>query len=107
MDGATRNEVAESLERLADQPTWNPDVWQRCHDLVKANWDNELLEYVYDDIIHYDGLFHMRTIFGWILGFRAKPNRYELEQYRQEFRDIASALRSGLSLNEAKRKYEP
>ena len=72
------------------------------HDLVKANWDNELLEYVYDDIIHYSGEFHHRNI----LGFRAKPDRYQLAQYRQEFRDIAEALRTGLPLREAKKKYE-
>jgi hypothetical protein len=62
MDDIARNEVAECLERLADQPDWNPDVWQQCHDLVKADWDNELLGYVYDDIIHYDGVFHLGNI---------------------------------------------
>jgi len=102
MDGAILNEIAEALERLADQPAWNPEVWQGCHDLVKANWDNELLEYVYDDIIHYSGLFHARNL----LGFRVKPDRLQLAQYRQEFRDIASALRSGISLKEAKKRYE-
>jgi len=40
-----------------------------------------------------------------ILGFRVKPDRFELEQYRQEFRDIAAALRSSMSLSEAKKKY--
>jgi hypothetical protein len=40
-----------------------------------------------------------------ILGFRVKPDRYQMENYRQEFRGIASALREHLSLNEAKKKY--
>jgi hypothetical protein len=101
MDDGPRNEVAEWLERLAEQPEWNAEVWQRCYDLVKANWSNELLGYVYDDIIHYSGLFHSRNIFG----FRVKPNRHQLEGYRQEFRDIAAALRSSLSLVEAQKKY--
>jgi hypothetical protein len=52
MDDGPRNEVAEWLERLAEQTEWNAEVWQRCYDLVKANWNNELLEYVHDDIIH-------------------------------------------------------
>ena len=80
---------------------WNAEVWQRCYNLVKANWNNELLGYVYDDIIHYNGLFHSSSIFG----FRVKPDRHQLQGYRQEFRDIAAALRSGLSLIEAQKKY--
>ena len=102
MDDATRNEVVECLERLADQTVWNSELWQRCHDLVRANWDNELLEYVYDDVVHYSGLFHSRNI----VGFRVKPDRRELERYRQEFRDIAAALRSSIPLSEAKKKCE-
>lgn len=102
MDQATRNEVAECLERLADQAEWNPDLHKRCYDLATANWDDELLKYVHDDLIHYDGEFHSRNI----LGFRVKPGRYQLERYRREFRGIASALRSSMSLSEAKKKYE-
>jgi hypothetical protein len=101
MDDFTRNEVAECLECLADQAVWNPELWRRCYDLVGINWDNELLKYVHDDLIHYDGVFHSRNI----LGFRVKPNRSELEHYGQEFRDIAAALRLSMSLSEAKKKY--
>jgi hypothetical protein len=102
MDDVTRNDVAEHLERLAGQAEWNPELWQRCYDLVGANQDNELLEFVHDDLIHYDGVFHSRNI----LGFRVKPDRHQLEQYRQEFRDIAAALRSSMSLSEARKKYD-
>jgi len=71
MEDATRNEVAESLEQLAGQAMWNLELWKRSHDLVKANWDNEVLAYVYDDVVHYSGEFRSRNIFG----FRVKPNR--------------------------------
>ena len=101
MDELTRNRVAESLERLADQAVWNPELRRQTHELVQANWENELLRYVYDDIVHYSGEFHSYNL----LGIRTKPDRYQLEQYRQEFRDVASALRSSLSLNDAKKKY--
>jgi hypothetical protein len=43
MDDTTRNEIAECLERLASQPAWNAELWQRCYDLVGANADDELL----------------------------------------------------------------
>jgi len=102
MDEVTRNTVAECLEQLADQMVWSSGLWQRCHNLVQANWDNELLKYDYDDLIHYSGVFHSRNIFG----FRTKPDRYELQRYRQEFRDIATALRTSMPLSEAKKKYE-
>jgi hypothetical protein len=101
MDDATRNEVADCLERLAKQIVWSPELWRRCYELVQTNSDNDLLDYVYDDLIHYSGLFHSRNIFG----FRVKPDQRQLEDYRQEFRDIAAALRSAMSLSEAKKKY--
>jgi hypothetical protein len=46
--------------------------------------------------------FHSRNIFG----FRVGPDRNQLEHYRQEFRDIAAALWSSMSLADAKKKYE-
>jgi len=101
MDDATRNEIAERLDELADQKQWNPELWQRCYDLVGAHQDNELLAYIHDDLIHYSGEFHSMNL----LGFRVKPDRYQMENYREEFRGIASALRERLSLSEAKKKY--
>jgi hypothetical protein len=102
LDDLTRNEIAECLERLADQTEWNDELWQRCYDLVKSNWDNELLEYVYEDVIHYSGLFHSRNIFG----FGKKPDQGQVENYRYEFRSIAAALRSSMTLKEAQKKYD-
>lgn len=101
MDDAARNEVAEFLDRLAEQTVWNPELWQKCYALVGANTANELLGYVYDDLIHYSGLFHAHNIFG----FRVKPDRRQLEDHRREFRAIAAALRSNLSLSEAITTY--
>ena len=86
MDEATRNEAAKCLERLADEAEWNPDLHKRCYELVGANWDNELLKYIHDDLIHYEGVFHSRNI----LGFRVKPDRHELDDYRHEFRGICN-----------------
>jgi hypothetical protein len=101
MDDATRNAIANCLENLANQETWNPALWQQCYDLVSANHEDELLAYVHDDLIHYSGEFHSHNI----IGFRTKPDRDQLDQYRQEFRDIAASLRAGLSLPAAQKKY--
>lgn len=48
-------------------------MWQNCYDLVKTNWDSELLAYVHDDLIHYDGEFHSRDL----LGFQVKPDPHQ------------------------------
>jgi hypothetical protein len=97
-----RSLIAESLENLARQETWNSEVWQKCYDAVSANMDDELLAYVHDDLIHYDGLFHSRNI----LGFHVQADPSELADYRQEFRDVAAALQVRLSLKEAQAKYD-
>jgi hypothetical protein len=52
MEDATRNEIADRLDELANQQQWNPELWQRCYDLVGAHYDNELLAYIQDDLIH-------------------------------------------------------
>jgi hypothetical protein len=101
MEEGTRNEIADRLDELADQQQWNPELWQRCYDLLGAHHDNELLAHIHDDLIHYSGEFRSVNL----LGFRVKPDRHQMENYRQEFRGIASALRERLSLNEATKKY--
>ncbi len=102
MDETARKQVADSLVHLSEQSEWNPQVWQRCHDLVQENWEDELLGYVYDHLVHYSGVFHSYNL----LGFHVKPDHNQLEHYRKEFRDIATALGLGLSLSEAKQKFE-
>jgi hypothetical protein len=92
-----RAEIAQSIEDLAAQDTWNPDVWQRCFDLVTANMDqDELVAYIHDDLIHYTG----RSL------FKSAPQAKDLQSFRPEFRDIATALRSKMSLADYKKNYE-
>lgn len=96
MDDATRNEIAECLEQLAAQPTWNAELWQHCHDLVAANLNDELLACIHDDLIHYTG--------GPL--FRSEPRPADLQSFSQEFRDIAGALRLQMSVTDFKKRGE-
>ena len=97
MDGATRIEIARLLDHLAAQSVWNAEAWQQCYELVAANIQNdELLGYVHDDLIHYTG--HGL--------FRSAPSPKDFNPYRQEFRDVAAALRSHMSLSDYKKNYE-
>jgi len=96
MDDVTRDNIAESLEDLAAQNAWNADVWQKCYEIVASNInEDELLGYVHDDLIHYSG----RRL------FRSAPIPADFDEYRQEFRDVASALRSRMSLANFKKRH--
>jgi hypothetical protein len=96
MNDAIRNEIAECLERLAAEPRWNAELWQRCYDLVTAHADDELLAYLHDDLVHYTGTPL----------FKSEPRPVDLHAYAQEFRDFAVALRSRLSVAEFKKQYK-
>jgi len=96
MDDATRDEIANCLDRLAAEPRWNEVLWSRCCDLVKANEDDELLAYLQDDLIHYTG----RPVVS------SEPRPVDLQRYSQEFQDFADALRLRLSLEAFKKRYE-
>jgi hypothetical protein len=97
LDDSTRIEIAGLLEDLAAQEKWNPDVWQQCYDLVGENMKHDdLLAYVHDDLIHYTGT----PLFG------SAPKPKDIKSYSQELRDIASALRSRMSLTDYKKNYE-
>ena len=94
VNNATRSEIAECLDQLAAQTSWNEELWQRCYDLIKANWDDELVEYIYDDLVHSSGRPLLRSRSAY------------LQTYSQEFRNFAVALRSKMSLAEFKQQYE-
>lgn len=97
LDDRTRNEIASSLDDLAAQDAWDADIWQRCHDLVGANMnEDDLVAYVHDDLVHYTG----RSL------FRSAPRPNDFGPFRQEFRDVAAALRSHMSLADYKKSYE-
>ncbi len=102
MNDVTRREIADSLEQLANQEHWKPEIWLRCHDLLQAHLDDELLRSVYDEIVNYSGVFQSQKVFG----LRVRPRRYHLQLYQREFRDIATALRLNLPLSSLKKESE-
>ena len=95
MDDKARIEIAEGLEALAAQQTWNAGLWQHCFNLVEANSDDELVAYFVDDLIHYTG----RPL------FKREPRPKDIKSYSKELRDMAEAVRSRMSLSDFKRLY--
>lgn len=63
MDDAERQEIADLLTTLAEKREWDHKTWKRCHELVKANLDNELLDSFYPDFLSYPGLFNLVHLF--------------------------------------------
>lgn len=101
MKEAARDAVADALDDLASQQSWNSAVWQKCFNLVTADWDDELVAFVRHELIHYDDVSHPRSI----LGFKVKPDLHRLQDYREEFRAVAAALRAHMPLIEAKKQF--
>ena len=99
MTDATRIEVADSLDRLANIEDWDKEVWRRCYDLVSANLDDELLAYVHDDLVHCTGVRFFDSI------FKKNPKPPDFRSYQAEFGELATALRSGMLLKQFKRDF--
>ena len=57
--------------------------------------EDDLLGYVLDDLIHYTGT----RLF-------TAPMAKDFSPYRPEFRDVATALRSAISLADYRKNYE-
>ena len=96
MDHVTRATIADLLEQLAAQTTWNETLWRQCFELAEANSDDPILGYLFDDLIHYTGTPL----------FRREPPAKRIQAYSQEFRDFAFAVRSEMSLEDFKKHYE-
>jgi len=99
MNNADRKEIAELLTILAEKREWDHKSWKRCHELVKANLDNELLDSFYRDFLSYPGLFNLRfTAFQprRVSVMRVEPNPTLFEEMSTEFRRVAASLRVGL-----------
>jgi len=67
---------------------------------VQHDRDDELMGYVYDEIVHYSGVFQSPNVFG----LRVRPRRNQLELYRKELRVIANAVRLHAPLSQVKKQ---
>lgn len=97
MKEITRNEVADLLTALAEKRDWDHKTWKRCHELIQANLDHEVLQSFYHDFLDYPGLFNLRMAFGTstkVVVMRVEPNPSRLEEVRQRFTGVARGLRT-------------
>lgn len=97
MNEASRQEIADLLIKLAEKRDWDHDLWKRCHELVQANLDDELLCSFYQDLLGYPGLFNLHlTAFNptrvSIVQVRSHPA--QMDEMRNKFTRVATALRA-------------
>lgn len=97
MTFSTRKEIAELLTVLSGNQDWDQKTWERCHELVAANLDDELLDSFYLDFLRYPSLFNLRFIAPLrptkVSVFPIQPNSTTLKELCSQFLRVATALR--------------
>ncbi len=95
MNEGDRKEIAQFLAKLAEKREWDHNMWKRCHELVQANLDNELLDSFYRDFLSYPGLFNLQFtsyVPVRVSVVRVEPNPEQFEKMRKKFTRVAAAL---------------
>jgi len=93
-------QIADLLDAWVAEDGWNDQRWQRFDALIKSVEVDGRLAHADEELIHYSGEFNSYNL----LGFRVKPNKSQVTQYKDEFHNIAEALRMGTSWEEYQRE---
>jgi hypothetical protein len=94
-----RLEIAATLDAIAAHKGWSDDLWSQFNSLLKRSDVDGILAYAREELIHYSGEFNSTNL----LGFRVKPDENQVTNYKDEFRQLADAIRSGTTWVEYKR----
>src|SRR6266849_7651682 len=95
-----RLQIADVLDTWATEAGWNEELCNQFNSLMKLTAVDGLLAHADEELIHYSGQFNARNI----LFIRVKPGKYQVAEYKEEFRLIDSALRNGSSWEEYKKQ---
>lgn len=95
-----RLQIANVLDEIASQHDWSDELRVRFNELLKLTIVDGLLAHADEELIHFSGEFNARNL----LFIRVKPDKEQVSSYQDEFRNIADALRRGMTWEEYKRK---
>jgi hypothetical protein len=98
-DREMRLQIADVLELMAAEPSWSDELWSRFNALLKRANVEGLLSHADEELTHYSGNFNSRNL----LLMRTKPNPAQVSEHKEELRQIATALRSGMTWDQYKR----
>lgn len=97
-----RLEIADVLDAIAAESAWNDELWSRFDALRKRAVVDSFIALADEELIHYSGVFNQRNIFL----MRVKPDKTQVQNYKEQFRQIAQAIRTGMPWEEYYRNYE-
>jgi hypothetical protein len=90
---------AAVLEAIADNAGWSDGLWSQFQALMERAEIDGILADAAEELNRYGGEFNTRNL----LLIRVKPNDIQVRGYKSEFRQLASAIRSGTTWEEYKR----
>jgi hypothetical protein len=92
-------EIAAILDAIAAHEGWSDDLWSQFNALLERADVDGILAHADEELIHYSGEFNSRNL----LLLREKPDEIQVTGYKDEFRQLADAIRSGTTWDEYKR----
>ena len=93
-----KRQLAAILRAAAKQTIAESDFWTQFEALTDSHDPIEAL--AYEPVIHYWGNFHQINIFG----FKAKPNKNQVQQGQEELNLLADALEGDWTAEETLQK---
>jgi hypothetical protein len=94
-----RFEIAAVLDAIVAHAGWSDNLWLQFHALLKRAEVDGILAHAAEELTHYSGQFNARNL----LLFRVKPDKDQVTGYKDEFQQLAAAIRAGTTWEEYKR----
>jgi hypothetical protein len=101
MNIETKHDFANLLRAAASQAISETEFWEKLKNL-EAPADDPMAKIAYEGATHFWGNFHERNL----LFMRSKPDRYTLQQGREQLNLIAEALDGDWLTEELERKLD-
>ena len=94
-----RLEIAGVLDAIVAHTGWSDNLWLQFHVLLERAEVDGILAHADEELTHYSGQFNARNL----LLFRVKPDKDQVTGYKDEFQQLAAAIRAGTTWDEYKR----
>ena len=101
MNIETKKNFANLLRAAANQTISESEFWEKFKNL-EAPADDPVAKIAYENATHFWGNFHERNL----LLMRSKPDRYQVQQEKEQLNLIAEGLDQDWPIEELKRKLD-
>lgn len=97
----TKKNFANLLRAAANQTIPESEFWDKFKEL-EAPADDPMAKIAYENATHFWGTFHERNL----LLIRSKPDRYQVQQGKEQLNLIAEGLDQDWPIEELRRKLD-